>query len=102
MVFKGVAEPGATCPEFVVDGKVEGVPGVARFWGGGFGAAPPDLLYDHEGRIVGSDQPQVLTNYDHFTDCLRPEGFTAGNFSSIVELYGTPRDADAARVLPQR
>src|SRR6266540_3090838 len=62
MVFKGVAEPGATCPEFVVD---------------------------RDGRIVGSDQPQALTNYDHFTDCLRPEGFTAGNFSSLVEFYDT-------------
>ena len=32
MVFRGVAEPGAICPAFVTDGKVEGVPGVARFW----------------------------------------------------------------------
>ena len=101
MVFKGVAEPGATCPEFLVDGRVEGVPGVARFWGGAVGGIPYDFLYDREGRIVGSDQAQAFTNLDHFTDCLRPEGFTAGNFSSIVEFYGTPRDTDAAGVLPQ-
>jgi hypothetical protein len=96
MVFNGVAEPGATCPAFVVDGKVEGVPGVVRFSGGAAAAVVQEFLYDREGRIVGSDQPQALTNYDHFTDCLRPEGFTAGNFSAIVEFYATPLDPDGA------
>jgi hypothetical protein len=95
MVFKGVAEPGATCPAFVVDGKVEGVPGVARFWGFAVAGVVHEFLYDRQGRIVGSDQPQALTNFDHFTDCLQPEGFTAGNFSSLVEFYGTPLEAIA-------
>jgi hypothetical protein len=92
MVFKGVAEPGATCPEVVFDGKVEGVPGVDHFWGAAVGGLAQEFLYDSEGRIVGSDQPQVISSFDHFTDCLRPEGLTEGNFSSTVELFGQPID----------
>lgn len=91
MVFRGVAEPGAICPAFVTDGTVEGVPGVARFRGvSPGGAVTQGFLYDRDGRIVGTEHPQALTEYDHFSDCLRPEGFTAGNFSSIVTfLNGT-------------
>jgi hypothetical protein len=52
-----------------------------------------EFLYDRAGNVVGSDQPQVLTNANQegspaFTACDTPEGFTHVNFSSIVELYG--------------
>jgi hypothetical protein len=72
---------------------VLGLPGVARFWGPGAFGMVQEFLYDRAGNVVGSDQPQVLTNANQegspaFTACDTPEGFTHGNFSSIVELYG--------------
>jgi hypothetical protein len=91
MVFKGVAEPGSTCPAAVFDGKVYGVPGVDHFWGG-IVLAGHEFLYDAQGRIVGADQPQVLNNFDHAPDCLTPTGLTYGSFSSTVELFGSPLD----------
>jgi hypothetical protein len=91
MVFKGVAEAGATCGEVIFDGKVYGVPGVDHFYGPGIGGVVYENLYDREGRIVGADQPLVLSP-SAVQDCQTPEGFTHGAFSSTVEFYGTPLD----------
>ena len=90
--FEGEFAPGATCNAFRVAGTVAGLPGVARFEGGG-GVVSVDVLYDGDGNVVGSDQPQVLTpdNAAHATDCNTPDGFRAGTFSSTIELSGAGR-----------
>src|SRR5207244_13003809 len=81
--------PGATCAAFQIAGTVAGLPGVARFDGGG-AALSVDVLYDRDGNVVGSDQPQVLTpdNARHATDCNTPDGLRTGTFSSTIELAG--------------
>jgi hypothetical protein len=89
MVFKGVAEAGATCAETIFDGKVYGVPGVDHFHGPGIVGVVYENLYDREGRVVGADQPLVLSP-SAAQDCQTPEGFTHGAFSSAVEFFGTP------------
>jgi hypothetical protein len=94
MVFKGIAKTGATCDVVEFVGRVKGVPGVASFWGGVVGGVAQEFLYDRKGRIVGSDQPQVLTNADHFSDCFTQKGLTAGNFSSTVQFYENPIEPD--------
>jgi hypothetical protein len=93
MTFEGTLAAGATCFAQNFEGRVRGLPGVARFWGPGAFGVVHEFLYDRAGNVVGSDQPQVLTNATEpgspaFTACGTPEGFTHGNFSSIVELYG--------------
>jgi hypothetical protein len=92
MTFEGVLTTGSSCFSQIFEGKVRGVPGVARFWGPGAFGVVDELLYDRVGQVVGSDQPQVLTNATGesdplFLDCGSPGGFTEGNFSSTVELY---------------
>jgi hypothetical protein len=53
----------------------------------------PALLYDKSGKVVGSENPQVLTSGTEeknlgFTSCNSPGGFKEGNFSSVIELLG--------------
>ncbi len=95
MTFRGIVDAGGTCAALVFEGKVEGLPGVASFYGPGALGLVHEFLYDSRGDIVGADQPQVLTvgnatDPDHpaFTACNTPEGFTGGSFSSTVELFG--------------
>ena len=89
VTFAGQFDPGSTCNAFTIHGAVAGLPGVARFSGGG-GVLSVDLLYDKEGNVVGSDQPSVATaaNLFHATDCNTPSGFTKGQFTSDIELFG--------------
>jgi hypothetical protein len=95
MTFRGIVDAGGSCPALVFEGdKVDGLPGVASFYGPGALGLANELLYDKDGNVVGSDQPQVLTvdnltDPDHpaFTGCDVPEGITSGTFSSTVELY---------------
>jgi hypothetical protein len=90
VTFEGIADAGATCPFLVFAGEVKGLPGVARFWG----PAPPgvaqEFLYDDAGNVVGSDQPQVLTNETEgnspLMGCDTPQGLRSGNFSATLEL----------------
>lgn len=92
LVFDGVVGAGSTCAFSTFEGKVKGLPGVARFQGAGTVVAP-SILYDRAGNIVGSEQPQVLTGAgsgSEVTDCATPEGFTDGSFSSVVELLFDP------------
>jgi hypothetical protein len=93
MTFEGVLDAGSSCFTQVFEGRVRGLPGVVRFWGPGAFGVVHEFFYDRAGNIVGSHQPQVLTNATGegdplFLDCATPEGFTEGNFSSTVELYG--------------
>ncbi len=94
MTFRGIVDAGGTCSALVFEGKVEGLPGVASFYGPGALGLVHEFLYDNRGDIVGSDQPQVLTvgnatdpQHPAFTACETPEGITEGSFSSTVELY---------------
>jgi hypothetical protein len=88
--FVGQMDAGATCSFSTFQGTAKGLPGVRRF----AGVAPlgilPARLYDKDGNIVGSENAQVDTvdNAPHFTDCNTPGGFTGGNFSSVIELFG--------------
>ena len=90
MTFDGVIEAGGTCAALIFDGKVKGVPGVDRFYGPGIAGFVHELLYDKDGNVVGSDQPQVWTGAgegSEVTDCNTEKGFTDGMFSSTVEFY---------------
>jgi hypothetical protein len=90
LTFHGEANAGSTCEAISFEGTVDGLPGVARFWGPGLFGIVNEFLYDESGNLVGADQPQVLTrdNAPHFSDCtLAPDGFTGGTFSSTVELF---------------
>jgi hypothetical protein len=87
MTFVGQVDAGSSCSLASFEGIVKGLPGVTRFWGKGT-LVVPELLYDSAGNVVGSDQPEILTegNSSHFNDCNTPQGFTGGGFSSMVEL----------------
>ncbi len=52
-VFDGVALAGATCGFTVFDGKIKGIPGVARAFGPGVAGVVHEFLYDQDGNIVG-------------------------------------------------
>ena len=88
MTFVGQIDAGSTCTLASFEGSVKGLPGVTRFWGKG-SLMVPELLYDPDGNVVGSDQPEILTpqNEPNTTDCDMPGGFTAGTFAATVELY---------------
>jgi hypothetical protein len=93
MTFVGQLDTGATCPFSTFRGRVRGLPGVARFEGRGGGVDVPSLLYDRNGRVVGVENADIMTqaNFPHTTDCLTPQGFTGGwpgMFSSVVERFG--------------
>lgn len=91
MTFDGEAEAGATCAHSMFDGRVKGLPGVARFRGPGIANLVHEFLYDRKGNIVGADQPVLLLQDDehsHAADCATPEGFTKARFSSTIELWG--------------
>jgi hypothetical protein len=92
LVFTGVIEPGATCSEGIFAGTATGLPGVVRFEGFDLAGIAPSRLYDRAGNLVGSENAQLLTvDNAPFTDCGPPpggDGFTEGNFSSVIELFG--------------
>jgi hypothetical protein len=89
VTFDGILLAGATCAQQVFEGRVHGLPGVATFYGPGVGGVVHELLYDRDGYVVGSDQPQVLSGVgqgSEFTDCNSEEGVTDAIFSSTIEL----------------
>ena len=93
MTFDGVIQAGGTCAALIFEGKVKGVPGVDRFYGPGIAGFIHEFLYDKDGNIVGSDQPQVWSGAgseegSEVSDCNTEAGFTDGIFSSTVEFYG--------------
>jgi hypothetical protein len=90
--FVGELAPGATCAFATFEGRVEGLSGVARFWGQGSLLVPSRLL-DHEGRVVGVENANIMTpaNLPHTGDCATPQGFEGGwpgMFSSVLHLFG--------------
>jgi hypothetical protein len=88
--FTGQLDAGATCAFAEFEGRVEGLPGVVRFWGKG-SLLVPSLLYDRAGNVVGQENAQIVTEATglHAIDCAGAEGFTGGwpaMFSSVLEL----------------
>jgi hypothetical protein len=88
--FIGQMDAGATCAFSTFQGTARGLPGVRRFAGVAPVGILPARLYDKDGDIVGSENAQVdtLANAPNFPNCNTPEGFTEGNFSSVIELFG--------------
>src|SRR5205085_12655816 len=58
MPLAGQVNAGSTCLLASFEATVKGLPGVARFSGGG-SALVQEFLYDKHGNIVGADQPSV-------------------------------------------
>ena len=93
--FNGYFNAGSSCLLESGAGVATGLPGVARY--GGIapvepGAFPPLWLYNGRGQIVGSEQPNVLTDYllTQSNACNTPQGLTSGRFDSLIELFGGP------------
>jgi hypothetical protein len=90
LTYDGVFDAAATCLVATFHVRVKGLPGVVRAVGTADNLVPaPALLYDRDGNVVGSELAQIVTedNAPHYTDCTTPQGFTGGNFSSVVELF---------------
>jgi len=88
--FHGQMDTGATCAFSTFEGSAMGLPGVKRFAGVAPVGILPARLYDKDGNVVGSENAQVdtLANAPSFPNCNTPEGFSGGNFSSVIELFG--------------
>src|SRR6185437_1798990 len=91
LTYRGIQGPGSTCAFGPFEAKVIGLRGVVRAEGENAVGLVPALLYDKSGNVVGSENPQVLTSGTEeqnlgFANCNSPEGFTEGNFSSVIEL----------------
>ncbi len=90
MVYDGVFDAGASCLASTFHVRVKGLPGVVSAAGTADNLIPaPALLYDAAGNVVGTELAQIVTvdNAPTYTDCMTPEGFTGGSFSSVVELF---------------
>jgi hypothetical protein len=89
VVFDGTFDEGSTCAVILAHGRVDGLAGAEEFEVAAPGPLAPARLLDGNGNVVGSDQPQVLTQEEtdsHVADCNTPAGFTHGHFSSVVEI----------------
>jgi hypothetical protein len=94
LTFSGVSDPGSTCAFGTFKATARGLPGVVRAEGADFGGLVPARLYDRAGNVVGSENPQLLTDATNesdpaFTRCGTAEGFKGGAFSSVIELFGS-------------
>ncbi len=93
LTYRGVQAAGSTCEAGPFEARVIGLRGVVRAAGENVVGLVPALLYDRNGNVVGSENPQVLTSGTEeqnfgFQSCNTPEGFKEGNFSSVIELLG--------------
>jgi hypothetical protein len=88
--FHGQMNTGATCALSTFEGSAMGLPDVKRFAGVAPVGILPAQLYDGDGNVVGSENAQVdtLANAPNVPNCNTPEGFSEGNFSSVIELFG--------------
>lgn len=92
LTYRGQSNAGSTCAFGTFEARARGLPGVVRAVGAAAAGLVPALLYDRRGNIVGSENPQVLTNASQegspgFTSGNTPEGFKGWNFSSVIELF---------------
>jgi hypothetical protein len=93
LTYRGFSAAGATCAFGPFEAKATGLRGVVRAAGDNIVGLVPALLYDKSGNVVGSENPQLLTDGTEernllFLDCNSPEGFKEGHFSSVIELFG--------------
>jgi len=91
LTYRGYQGTGSTCAFGPFEAKVIGLQGAVRATGDNVGLVPA-LLYDNAGKVIGSENPQVLTSGTEeqnlgFANCNSPEGFRNGNFSSVIELF---------------
>jgi len=86
LTYIGQIDTGGTCSYNFFDGAARGLPGVRSFAGVGVGPLGPARLYDGDGKVVASENADVNTanNVPHFLDCSTPEGFSGGNFHSVI------------------
>jgi hypothetical protein len=94
MDFVGILDAGSGCVAGqVFEGKVDGLPGVSRFWGPGAFGLVDEFLYDKYGNVVGKDQAQILSATPahalSVVDCSTAQGFTPAGFSATVQLFGS-------------
>jgi hypothetical protein len=93
VTFTGGIPAGSNCAVLQFEGRVKGIPGVARFWGPGTAAMTHEWLYDKNGNIVGFDNPTILNQFfverlaSNPNVCNTPEGFTHGRFSATITLF---------------
>jgi hypothetical protein len=93
LTYRGYQGTGSTCAFGPFEARVFGLHGVVRAAGDNAVGLVPALLYDRSGKVVGSENPQVLTsgteekNFGFVLVCNSPEGFREGNFSSVIELF---------------
>ena|SRR5947209_3998127 len=88
LTYDGQFDPGASCSVNTFAGRATGLPGIRSFAGVGITVLGPARLYDRDGNVVGSENPELATpeNAPHFTDCTTPAGFRGGTFSSVIVL----------------
>ena len=86
LTYIGQIDAGGTCSFATFEGEAAGIPGITHFAGVGVGPFGPARLYDKDGKIVASENADVNTvdNIPHYLDCGTPQGFTGGNFSSVI------------------
>src|SRR5438067_3461241 len=90
--YRGFVAAGSTCAFGPFEAKTTGLPDVVRAAGDNISGLVPALLYDKAGNVVGSENPQLVTDGTEeqnflFTDCSSPEGLKEGHFSSVIELF---------------
>jgi hypothetical protein len=86
LTYVGQIDAGGSCTYNFFDGAAHGIPGVRTFAGVGAGPLGPARLYNRNGTVVASENADVSTaaNTPHFADCFTPDGFTGGNFHSVI------------------
>jgi hypothetical protein len=87
--FAGQLDAGSSCALAFFEGTVEGLLGVARWWGRG-NLDVPSYLFDRAGNLVGVENAQIVTkeNIPQYSDCNALGGFTGpATFSSTVTLF---------------
>jgi hypothetical protein len=92
LTYRGYSAAGATCAFGPFEARATGLRGAVRAAGSNIVGLVPALLYDRSGNVVGSENPQLITDGTEeqnfaFTDCNTPEGFKEGHFSSVIELF---------------
>src|SRR4051794_29015837 len=77
--FISAITAGSTCTLAHFEGRVVGLPDVARFVGDG-SLDVPSRLYDTHGKLVGLENAEIVTatNLERSTDCQSPSGFRGG------------------------
>src|SRR5947207_7303641 len=92
LTYIGQIDATGSCSFSTFEGRARGIPGVTRFAGVGAGPLGPARLYDDHGNVIASENASITTaeNAPHFSDCDTPQGFTGGDFSSVIVFVASP------------